>query len=386
MATIKKLKSGNIQVQFRASGLKTISRTFPTENEANAYIRRIDEELAAIDAATRSKLPVDMLALFQSLHPDLQTKVKHHTTFADVFAKIRGSELTLSNVINNYLRSYTGKDTNIISRLGWWREHYGDYLIKDVTADVIKDGIQLLLSKGSTGKKPVSPQTTNRFKANLSSVMEAAGIAPNPCKQFRARKESKGRRRTLSEAEQIALLNACKQSKWNKMYLIVLMAMTTGGRRGDLESLRWSSIDWEKQTAFRPDSKNSEDKILYLTEEVMRELKRFREVGHGYIFTRNCASVYDFRREWKAALKLAGIPELDDKYNEPIVLHSLRHSFCTTLHKHGKDLKTIQSLAGHKSIQTTLRYTKDDAEGNRAAINEIYGDKGILQQDKRIQD
>ena len=39
-------------------------------------------------------------------------------------------------------------------------------------------------------------------------------------------------------------LNECQNSSWNKLYLIVLMAITTGARKGELERLKWSDIDF----------------------------------------------------------------------------------------------------------------------------------------------
>ena len=65
MATKSRLKSGNYRVQFRLKHLKLISRTFPLEKEADAYIARIESELKTIQEAEKAKLPIDMAALYR---------------------------------------------------------------------------------------------------------------------------------------------------------------------------------------------------------------------------------------------------------------------------------------------------------------------------------
>ena len=58
MATKTRLKSGDFRIQFRVKGLKLISQTFPTEQEADAFAVRIQSELTSISEAEKAKLPV----------------------------------------------------------------------------------------------------------------------------------------------------------------------------------------------------------------------------------------------------------------------------------------------------------------------------------------
>ena|GEM_PF-6493324 len=151
-------------------GLKLISVTFLTQSEAAAYESRLTQELELICEAERAKLPVDMAALYRALHPDLQKTVQLMPSFSSVLGAVAGNELTLAKLIDQYMFQYNKKDQNVINRLKWCADNYRHLKINEMTEDHVRHGINALLTVGSTGKKGVSPQTTNRFKANLSSV------------------------------------------------------------------------------------------------------------------------------------------------------------------------------------------------------------------------
>lgn len=363
MATKTKLKSGNFRIQFRAKGLKSISRTFVNETEADQYQQRIESELNSIQSVTQSKLPIDMGALYSTLHPDVKKQVQLLPVFARVLGDIAGGEMTLAQLIDKFVYQYGKKDQNMLNRLKWWGCHYGHLKVSEMTEDYVRHGINKLLTGGVTGKRGSSPQTTNRFKANLSSIFEFGKnkfhLKCNPCSQIKSKPEGKGRQRYLTVEEQQRLLAAAKLSKWNKFYLLILMAITSGARRGELlDKLRWSDVDWDKSQAVCRDTKNGSNKTLSLTDGVMRELKKYREVGNGLVFAnhKRPSSSYDFRHEWTVALEQAGIDTVDER-GEKLVFHSLRHTFCSTIANSGAELHEIAALAGHKSIQTTMRYT-----------------------------
>ena len=70
----------------------------------------------------------------------------------------------------------------------------------------------------------------------------------NPCREVKAKAENKGRTRFLSDDERKRLLSSCLQSNWPKMYLLVLMALTTGARKSELLYLRRKDIDLKYRT------------------------------------------------------------------------------------------------------------------------------------------
>jgi len=103
--------------------------------------------------------------------------------------------------------------------------------------------------------------------------MEWRWIVENPAKKVTRKKENKGIVRYLSDDERKALLKACRESTWDRLYLLVILALSTGARQGELLSLRYSDIDLEKGVATLEDTKNNERRVLPLLPVVMDEIR-----------------------------------------------------------------------------------------------------------------
>ena len=93
-----------------------------------------------------------------------------------------------------------------------------------------------------------SGATVNRYIATLShffsfAVKERRLIDRNPVGNIRRKKEPRGRARFLSDEERAGLLDACAKSEWAPLHALVLLAIMTGARRGELVSLKWADVD-----------------------------------------------------------------------------------------------------------------------------------------------
>ena len=71
---------------------------------------------------------------------------------------------------------------------------------------------------------------------------------------------------SCQKLKEYVYLASCRASHWDKLYLIVLLAITTGARKGELTKLRWNDIDFERRTAYVSTTKNGQPKVLPLTE------------------------------------------------------------------------------------------------------------------------
>lgn len=260
------------------------------------------------------------------------------------------STTTLSNLIDEYLSVYNGKDSSRKQRLNFWRNELGHFCLDKIKRDKVKHSLRNLLS---TGK---SNATFNRYKSALSAVFKFAedeyDIELNPCTGIKNKPESQPIDRWASREELHRLLNACRSSNWSKLYLYVLVAVHTGMRRGNCLALRWSSIDFDKCVAYLPTSKNKKPILIPLNNEVMAELLKHREVGNGIIFHKpddKSLPFENFDYHWRIAKQKA-------KITEPLRFHDLRHTTGSLLGQADVPLTGIRDILTHKSIQTTQRY------------------------------
>ena len=150
------------------------------------------------------------------------------------------------------------------------------------------------------------------------------------------------------------------------LYLLVLMAITTGARRGELLCLRWNDIDFEKQVAYVNNTKNGEAKALPLTIDVINELQVFNQNDSSLIFGSKITSKpYVFYKPWKRAVDEAEL--IDFRF------HDLRHTTASYLAQNGATLLEIADVLGHKQIEVTKRYAHLCIEHKSSLINRVMG-------------
>jgi len=408
--SIIKLPNKKYKVQFRSRHIQgSINRTFLAKDEATCLGKELDESLDKLINDEQAIPAYPAQTLLDSIHPLLISHVLHRPYFSGLGLNDSVNPLTLANLIDNYLLWHNNQpdktDYGVAPRLRWWKENYGHIHIESFNAVDVSEGIEKIISgKGISDKKVRTPQTSNRYKANLSSVFTYA-IKPkrvhlrgsqtpkallitNPCRLVQGEPEGTPRRRSLTLDEQERLIESSKHSEWKPLYALVLMALTCGARKGEILGLKWKDIDWENNTVFVLRTKNGDSKEMHLVPSLKNNLLKLwlsvKSSTHDinlkeHLIFRGTVSAYrafTMYNQWLKALKRADIKPIDDKYGEPIVFHSLRHTFCTTIHRNGEDLKTIQSLAGHRDISTTLRYTHDDKETKEKAIHNSFASYG----------
>ena len=331
MATIQKLinKQGvSYRVQIRRKGFPNIFKTFAYKKDARLFVLKIEENEGT------------------------------HRAFT--------SKMTFNTLVEMYLSNeYLGTKPQMQrSRLKHWLNHMGDMPINDIDKEDITSGLESL-------SKELSNATINKYKKLVSVVfnygIRELGLVDNPTRYIRSLLEKKGRTRYLSDNERERLFKACRDSKWDKLYLLVLIAITTGARRGELLSLHWNDIDIDKQTAYVQTSKNGEPKVLPLTESVIKELERFSLNNGSLIFASEITpdKPYIFFKQWKRVRDEAEL--IDFRF------HDLRHTTASYLAQNGATLLEIADVLGHKQIEVTKRYAHLCIEHKSSLINRVMG-------------
>lgn len=144
---------------------------------------------------------------------------------------------------------------------------------------------------------------------------------------------------------------------------VVLLAMNTGMRRGELLSLMWADVDFEAKmiTIRAENAKSGRQRHIPLNVEALGVLQLWAGDGHsraGRVF-----AVGDIKKGWANLLSGAGIANFR--------FHDLRHHFASRLVRAGVDLNTVRELLGHADITMTLRYAHLAPDGLAAAVSKL---------------
>ncbi len=303
----------------------------------------------------------------------------------------RTGQITIREAIDLYMSVYEGRDTSRLQRMTWWSIKLGSLSLAQLDEDHIYFALEELQSQNSryyagkdadgkdifkAKKKPLAPATINRYTAAIGALLSwciKKRLTPkgweNPSKGIESKPENNEVVRFLSNKERTDLLEACRGSKWAKMYLLVLIALTTGARRGELLRLTWGDIDFDQQIASVNQTKNGDKKVLPLIPNVIDELNKFKiNNPNELIFAskRRPDSPFNYVENWREALNTANIKKFR--------FHDLRHSCASYLAQNGATLLEIGDVLGHRQLSVTKRYSHLATQHKASLINRVLGD------------
>lgn len=304
MASIYKRKNENGTTVWRAviriKGYPTVCDHFERKQEAEDWANETERriKLGAFNFAAHNQ----------------------HHTYAELLARLE------ADGILSHHRSFK----NCRAQFEYWKERFGSYALIHITPELITQERKILIDLLLPDSSKRSPSTVNRYTAVLSSSLSYAvkklrWISENPCKNLTKLKEGPGRDRILNDEQINRLLEAARQSKSPYLYPIVLFALTTGARRGEILSLEWRDVDLEKGIAFLKETKNGRPRSVALSDPVIAELKALYDVRNSskpLVFASKTAfGRIDIKKAWMQAVQRAGISDYH--------FHDLRHQFAT---------------------------------------------------------
>lgn len=280
------------------------------------------------------------------------------------FKTTEAKKHTLKEAIDRYLQYVMPMKPKSercqVGQMAWWKEKLGDYSLADTTPALIAQ-YRDKLADGDiyNGKRvPRSAATVNRYIAALSHVFTVAmkewgWVEENPLRKVTKMKEPRGRVRFLSDGERKNLLEACKKSESPYLYTIVVLALSTGGRRMEILGLHWQDIDFSRNVITLHETKNGERRVLPLAGhalELIKQHTKVRQLNCDLVFPgKNLKAPVDIRTPWETALKRAEITDFR--------FHDLRHSAASYLAMNGASLAEIAEILGHKTLQMVKRYS-----------------------------
>lgn len=321
----------SFEVRMMKSGL-VVEKTFDTLDEARSF--RDGHHFAA-------SLDVNEAAIFAS-----RIKKRESKTF------------TFADAIERYRTEKSEK------KKGWKQE--SDRLNKLSRCKIAdkplymvhrEDLLALLeeISTSGTAAKGVQPKryssaNQRRYYNLIRHILQVAcdewkKIEKNPCIELAASeipKDSKPRDRRFKGDEYEKLQAALK----GQARVILILAVETAMRRSEILGLEWQNINFKKQTAFLPDSKNNHPRIVPLSSRAISAIRDLTIGIRGKVFT---IGVDALRYQWRAARTCIGSPDLR--------IHDLRHESASRLFEKGLNVMEASAVTGHKTLGMLKRYT-----------------------------
>jgi integrase len=212
--------------------------------------------------------------------------------------------------------------------------------------------------------REVAPATVNRETALLKHMFNMAerwGFyqGSNPVRWVKFLPEDNLQFQTVSEQDERRLLEC------SPPYLreLIVFAINTGLRYGDLLDLKWEEVDIEERRLSLIMGKTRRRLEVPLNDTTAAIIAEKHAVRHGpYVFYNPATGdrFLNLKSGFKAILKRAGLTG--------ITWHTLRHTFASRLTRSGVDLVTVKELPGHSSINTTMRYAHTNHETKLRAV------------------
>jgi integrase len=303
--------------------------------------------------------------------------VEHNVRSGRYISQVEAQRHTLAEAIDRYIEDELPKKTGSYRdqkrQLLWFKERIGRKSLLDVSPALLTEIKGQFLKDDTRYGKKRCPQTWNRYHSALSRVFEMCTrdwqwMETNPLRRVRREKEAQGRVRFLSDEEREKLLTACKNNRSPNLYTVVVLALSTGMRRGEIRGLRWDQVNLPTGVIILEKTKNNERRrvtVRGLALELLRKHSQVRRIDTNFVFpgekTYRSSEPFDLDNYWAYAIEEAKINDFK--------FHDLRHSCASYLAMNGASLLEIAEVLGHKTLQMVKRYSHL-AESHTAGVVE----------------
>ncbi len=244
-------------------------------------------------------------------------------------------------------------------RIDQLTDHFGDIplrrfntlMVEQYQTDMINKERYIKSRKENVKYQPASiNKNISLLKAMFKKAIDWNMVEEDVLKRVRRCKqlqENNRRLRYLAKQECTELINSCEPH----LKPIVITALNTGMRKGEVLKLKWDNIDLKHGFILLDVTKNGERREVPINDTLRMTLKaitRRLDSPHVFCDPKTGTAYKDVKRSFKTAVKRAKIHDFK--------FHDLRHTFASHLIMAGIDLATIKELLGHKDIKMTLRY------------------------------
>ena len=311
---------------------------------------------------------------------------------------LRSAELMLAQArtdvaMNRRFTSLSFENVKFIDLFNdWWNNHGSrtrskfEYRTPRILArfksmkarEITPDAVRGFLSDLREG---LAASSINQCRTILCSVFNYAirfeKYDKNPVSVVPQEKEPPGRDRFPEPEEIVRMIRVCDENGDLELKAFLVLAPTTGMRKGEILSRKWSDLDLDSGNPciYVRQTKNDEPKRIQLPDMAVEALRALPSHGrHEFVFPAKANPRYkgnfkrphawDFGKRFRRVAKLAGV--------EALRIHDLRHFAASTLTGAGIEDNIIGLLTGHKSRELR-RYQHLREELKRQTVDLIAG-------------
>ena len=261
---------------------------------------------------------------------------------------------------------------------------FGSLLLIDVSAEDIAD------YQKSRLKACAAPKTINLEVGTLRAILRRHRMWANmqPDVKMMSVRETAGK--ALTDEEERRLLDSCQKRRSRALLPIVTLALHTGMRSGEIQSLHWCQLDFLSRTLTVGATKTAagSGRVIPLNERALMTLQAWatnfpeRKPEHfvfpweHYGLAGNKGKTHaktmdpnigvgDVKTAWKSAKEQAGVE---------CRFHDLRHTACTRLLERGASLSVVASIMGWSASTTAnmaKRYGHIGSDAQRTALDAL---------------
>jgi integrase len=267
------------------------------------------------------------------------------------------SEMKMSLALTRY------RNTVSIIKKGYEQEKYridqisrsfiGSKTVREITSVDIATYRDARLQTINPRTQQVLSTSTVRLELSLlSNFFDIARIEwgfcdVNPVANVRKPKPPRGRDRTLTPREERRILRYCFAHSNIEFYSIVIIALETAMRQGEIIGLLWENINLKVRIAHLPETKNGSKRDVPLSIKARDAFIRLGAKSSGQVFAYTSNGI---KSTWRFMVKKLEIENLH--------FHDLRHTAVTALFSLGTlDMMEVAAISGHRSLSMLKRYT-----------------------------
>jgi integrase/recombinase XerC len=278
----------------------------------------------------------------------------------EAFAEALGkASRAAANTVKSYRHDLADFDRYLIERAPSTLDETGERVVPGkITVEHVRGYLAAVMkhaSRATVQRRLFAIKAYFRWRAATKDV-------ESPVRTMRSPKVEKRLPQVISERDTARLIEAESGAEGPAALrdrAILEVLYSSGLRVSELTGLCWRDVDYELGMVMVRAGKGNKDRLVPLGEPALDTLKAWRS-AMPIAWTPDGAVITNLRGGRLTPRSVQNIVArrlLDAGINMPLTPHGLRHCFATHMLNGGADLRSIQEMLGHSSLQTTQRYT-----------------------------